>query len=74
MLVRHILSKAVEEFGREHIIQSIIDHMMVPIGRKILPYLVIISVIVLFILIATIATMVMALTFFFRLKSRYAIQ
>jgi len=68
LLVRHILAKAIDEFGRTEIIQGIIDHMLIPIGKKILPYLVCISVIVLFILIATIATMVMALSCLFKLR------
>lgn len=69
LLVRHILSKAILEFGKEEIIQSIISHMLVPIGKRLLPFVVFLSIIVLCILIATIATMMMVLSCFFRPSS-----
>lgn len=70
MLVRHIISKAIEEFGKEDIIQNIIDHMLMPIGRKLLPFIVLISIIVLCILVATIATMMMVVSCFFKIRSK----
>jgi len=51
-------------------LQHIVDGMFIPLGRRLLPFLVTISVVAVFMLLATVATLVMALSCFLKLRSR----
>lgn len=69
LLVRHVLMTAVNEFGREDMINHIIDRMFIPLGKRLLPIVVTVSVMAVFMLLATLATLVMALSCFLRLRA-----
>jgi hypothetical protein len=70
MIIRHMLATALTEACREETLQHIVDGMFIPLGRRLLPFLVTISVVAVFMLLATVATLVMALSCFLKLRSR----
>lgn len=66
VMVRHVLMAIVREIGNEDVVRKVVDTVFVPMGRQMFPVFVMLSIMAAVMLVTTIITLIMMVSFFIR--------